>query len=410
MDLSNIPETAPTEPQPSTEGPVTDIAISEPVADDTRNFMETFIEDAGSQMNTGEPKSPVQKDAAVEKKPGEGEAAPDKEEKPSGQEDKAKPADVLEKTPPKGMSKEASRVFHELKDELRQARKQTSVFDAEKASLTARITELESTTGDAAKLREDLTAREEKLSEQAAAIQLIRLESSELWKSEVAAPMQSVVAATIALAKEYADVPEGELLSAITTNNKRKLDELLSDIPEYDRFEAHTLRKKYSDIVAHRDELQKSGSERLTRLRSEEQQREHAEIEQDRRERTRQIETTIPAVEKNISRFLETDADKQRMSKAMEIAKSDSLNSYPAHVQAGAVMAVAALPILIRRLDAQSAQITQLNTDIAGYRKSDPGAGGGGQQSVDENSSSFDSGDTFESALVKSIAAGNASR
>jgi len=386
---------------------VTNIEVETPSLDDNRSFMDTFIEEAGSQMEDGDSKQQPNKvepdDAEI--LPIKDDAAPkeDAPEKPT--EEKKPDAKDDDTATPKGMSKEASRVFRELKAELKDARTNLGTFDQEKETLTNRIKELESTTGDAEKLRADLKERDERLSEQKQAIELIRLESSDLWKQEVAQPLQAMIAQATELAKEY-EIPEADVLSAVTSNDKRKLDEILSDLPEYDRFEAHALRKKYAEIVAHRDDLQKSGTERLAKVREEDERRYNSEREEQQRERTQQIATTLPAVEKNISRFLETDEDKERMGRAMEIAKSDSLHTYPAHVQAGAVLAVAALPIMSRRMDAQTAEITQLKADLAGFRNSDPGAGGGGQKKEAENSSGYDEGDTFESALLKSVAAG----
>jgi hypothetical protein len=200
------------------------------------------------------------------------------------------------------------------------------------------------------------------------------------YKESVAIPLERNLKKQAELA-ERTGVDKAALALAVSSQDRSKMSNLIVDMDELDRAEASRIFTKYGEIMAEKAERDAKAVDELKEWDEMTKKEQEYSMQQQQQARTRDIEERLPNVLKRFEKFAETDEDKGVLKTAADIAKQDVMWQKEPAIQAAAAVALAMSPILMKKNSALADENAALKAQLAGYRKTEPGAGGGPQPS-----------------------------
>lgn len=232
----------------------------------------------------------------------------------------------------------------------------------------------------AQELQKKVQDQQTQLEQQETVITKIRHEMHPEYKKSVAVPLENTIKKANGIA-ERNQISQGLFLSAIADPDPAKLDNLVVDLSDRDKLAAYQLAERYQELQADKAERDQRAAEELNQWNEDGRKEQEYSQAQQQQARTRDIEERLPNVEKRFARFAETDEEKGVLKTAVDIAKQDVMWQKEPAIQAAAALALAMSPIIMKKNTALADENAALKAQLSGYRKTEPGAGGGPQPS-----------------------------
>jgi ribosomal 50S subunit-associated protein YjgA (DUF615 family) len=272
----------------------------------------------------------------------------------------------------KNMSASAGTKFKELKSELKTYK--TRVSELEKAVEEAKS---------ASQNSEEVESLRSQLAEYEREISVTRVEASPTFKRAVLEPTQAILDTASSMAERY-KIDARKLVNALreesVTEGSDALTELAGDFSERDRVRLYRMADDLADVSRRRDYLRENASAAYA------EQQEQAKSEELRMEQAykEQAAKASESVWKNT--FAEhavlSSLDKNVLQEIQQAGgESDLLESDP-DTRAYAVYSGVALPHLIKKLEAATGKVAELEGALSKYKKAAPKASGSADTSV----------------------------
>jgi hypothetical protein len=383
------------ENNPPAEAPVADSTESVSLPSSTPE--SNFGFDWASQLDNaiGQELDKESSEESKEETPSEDTAKETGEEKVTEKEET--PSDET----PKGLTAKAAIKWKELRSEAAEAaklREQLTAKDQELESLKSKTSSPE---------LEELRQKAEQLSkinsEYEAELATARVEATQEYKELVKAPLENVATYLMDLSKKY-DIKDSDLFSAISEQDNTQSDKLAdvaSSMNERDRLKFYRAADDYAAIMERRTQFQINAKQKIADI----QKRQEAETllakqtqQQAQEKYTSEYQAATKDVLDTMRKNIPVLADEEI---ATEVQKLSSVDYSNANVDLKAYLANAGavLPHMLKAFKALEAQLEESNKTIASYRNSSAPAGGG---KANDDASSYE-GMGFLEALEAKI-------
>lgn len=331
----------------------------------------TWLSDRLDNFQKGQETPPWEQQKEESKKEEQevkGEAEQEEEGEPSEDaEETSKPEDEEDDSEEtKNMSSAAGAKFKELKAELKS-------YKAKVAEAIKIIEESKSTPQNS----EELEALRARVAEYEQEIAVTRVEATPEYKRAVIEPTQAILDTASAMAERY-KIDARKLVNALreesVSEGSDALTELAADFSERDRVRLYRMADDLSDVSRRRDHLRENAS-RANQERQERIQAEEAQREKEYRENAARVAEKTWAEtfsEHPVLSKLEKEALSEIKAAGSE---SDLLESTPDE-RAYAVYAGVALPHIVKKFEAATARVAELEQALSKYKKASPKASG----------------------------------
>lgn len=335
----------------------------------------TWLTDRLEKFEKGEETPPWEQkqEEEVEAKQEEGEASEEtKADEPTETEEDESEQEAEDEEEAKNMSASAGAKFKELKSELKTYK--SRVAELEKAVEEAKSGPQNS---------EELEQLRSQLSEYEQEIAITRVEATPEFKRAVLEPTQAILDSAASLASKY-KIDTRKLVNALhdesVAEGSDALTELAADFSERDRIRLYRMADDLNDVSRRREYLRENAAQAYA------EQQERAKAEEARMEKTYREQASKAAAEVWKDTFVEHPVLSALDQNALqEIEKSgveaDLLDSDP-NTRAYAVYSGLALPHLIKKLEATSSKVAELEGALAKYKKAAPKVSGNTDTSV----------------------------
>lgn len=295
------------------------------------------------------------------------------------EKDKAAPEPELEDKAPEGLSPKAGTAWQKKNETIK-------TLKAEVASVKETVAQTEQkfagylAPDKAKELQNQLQDAQAKLDQQETVITKIKHERHPEYQKSVAVPLERSLKKQAELA-ERTGIDKTALAIAISSQDRAKMSNLIVDMDELDRAEASRIFTNYGEIMAEKAERDAKAGEELTQWEEMSKKEQDYAMTQQQQARTRDIEERLPNVEKRFMKYADSDEAKGVLKVAVDIAKQDVMWQKEPAIQAAAAVALAMSPFLMKKNDVLTDEVAALKAQLTGYRKTEPGAGGGPQPS-----------------------------
>lgn len=252
--------------------------------------------------------------------------------------------------------------FGRIKEEVKEAK--------------ARVSELESELEQAKSGSEQAQDLEKRLAEAEKRLAAFDIEATATWQTEVASPLNSLVA-------QARELGGDELIDALNEMTMKarnvKISELTEEMDPMSRRRVEDLAFRFEEIVQKADSLKKDADNNLVKLREQETLDAQKSTAQQRQE----FQVAVDAVAEKLKGKLpflidpETEALSKDAQGWIEKAKTSDFRATSAVGQAYAAFAGQALIPLVTKYQTMTQKIASLEKELAKYQGAEPGAGQG---------------------------------
>lgn len=341
--------------------------------------------DSGSSSGSQEPIAPPSSDTSEPS---------DKQAQSASDDDDAKAeADIKRETANMPASQRAA--FTKLRYEARDLKRQLKAAMEEKASAQ---TPAESSEANAEleRLRAEYDSMKEKVSKYESEAFVTRLESSELYQKEVAAPREAVADAISSIAKRYPDVDQDAVIAAVRSGDPDRVSRVTADMSEFDRFNFYNHVTRYHDINRHEESLRANSKDTLENYYRTQREQEQSRASEEKTAWDKSIGDVWKQMEEDFPVLAPVDGDKdwnEKIDLVKSFATPDRFQKLTVRERAEALHRAAAFPVLVSELEAALDELRSAHDKLSKYENATPGVDSNGGR--DNGSSTPGIGDDF---------------
>jgi hypothetical protein len=322
----------------------------------------------GSQSDPAPPTPPAADEPPIA--PGEPPKAPDS----SPDEDDAKAeADIKRETA--NMPAPQRAAFTKLRYEARDLKRQlkSAMEEKSKAQTPAESTEANV---ELERLRAEYDTMKEKVSQHESEAFVTRLESSEIYQKEVAAPRDSVATAISDIAKRYSDVDQDAVVAAVRSGDPDRISRVTADMSDFDRYNFYNHVTRYHDINRHEENLRANSKDTLENHYRFQREQEQARASEEKSTWEKSIGEVWKQLEDDFPVLAPVDGDtdwNQKLETVKAFATPDRFQKLTVRERAEALHRAAAFPVLVTELEAALDELKSAQDKLSKYESATPG-------------------------------------
>lgn len=347
------------------------------------------------------PSSPEPSQPSPADTPDKSPAQQDENKTPEDDDDAKAEADIKRETANMPASQRAA--FTKLRYEARDLKRQLKAAMEEKASAQTPAETSEANT-ELERLRSEYDMMKEKVSKYESEAFVTRLESSELYQKEVAAPREAVADAISNIAKRYPDVDQEAVIAAVRSGDPDRVSRVTADMSEFDRFNFYNHVTRYHDINRHEESLRANSKDTLENYYRTQREQEQARAAEEKTAWDKSIGDVWKQMEEDFPVLAPVDGDKDWNEK-IELVKSfstpDRFQKLTVRERAEALHRAAAFPVLVSELEAALDELRSAHDKLSKYENATPGVDSNGGR--DNGSSTPGIGDDFMGSAMSML-------
>jgi hypothetical protein len=320
------------------------------------------------------------------------QAAPD-------EEDSKAEADIKRETANMPASQRAA--FTKLRYEARDLKRQLKAAMDEKSKAQTPAENSEANE-EVARLKAEYDAMKEKVSQYESEAFVTRLESSELYLKEVAAPREAVANAISDIAKRYSDIDQDAVVSAVRSGDPDRISRVTADMSEFDRYNFYNHVTRYHDINRHEENLRANSKDTLENYYRSQREQEQARAVEEKNTWEKSVGDVWKQLEDDFPVLAPVDGDddwNQKLETVKSFATPDRFQKLTVRERAEALHRAAAFPVLVTELEAALDELKSAHEKLSKYESATPGMEPDGGSGHDGSSPGF-GGDFLGSALT----------
>lgn len=395
-------ELAPTPPT-QTESPSASSATPEQTSPSAKG---SFISDALNALKqvseTDSPAAPQVETPTPA--PTEDKAAPSETATPSmGDEDAKAEADIKKETA--NMSAAHRAAFTKLRYEARDLKRQLKAAQQAEAALKSSSSseKAEVPSEDLTRLAAENEALKAKLGEFEKEVFTSRLESTDVFKNEVAAPRDSVAQQISEVVKRYEGLDQEAVISAVRTAEPERVSRVTADMTEFDRYRFYNLVEQFQGINAREAQLRNQSRDVVERSFKEQREQEEKRSSEERGQWEKALGEVWEKLEDEFPVLAPVDGDEDWNEKIQSIrtfASPDRFSNLTVSERVAALHRAAAFPVVVAELEATMEELKGLQERLSKYEGATPGVNSGSSTSEVTSSALSGEGSFVESALA----------
>lgn len=328
--------------------------------------------------------------------------APKNQEPQATDDDDAKAeADIKRETANMPASQRAA--FTKLRYEARDLKRQLKAAMEEKANAQTPSENNEANV-ELERLRAEYDAMKERVSKYESEAYVTRLESSELYQKEVAAPRESVADAISNIAKRYPDVDQEAVIAAVRSGDPDRVSRVTADMSEFDRFNFYNHVTRYHEINRHEESLRANSKDTLENYYRNQREQEQARAAEEKTAWDKSIGDVWRQLEEDFPVLAPVDGDadwNQKIEMVKAFASPDRFQKLTVRERAEALHRAAAFPVLVTELEAALDELKSAHEKLSKYENATPGVESNGGR--DNGSSTPGIGDDFMGSALSML-------
>ena len=393
----DLPSTPPTQ----TESPSSSTTTPEQPSPSAKG---SFISDALSALKqvseTDSPTTPQAETLA----PAEDKAPPPESSTPSlGDDDAKAEADIKKETA--NMSAAHRAAFTKLRYEARDLKRQLKA--AQQAEATLKNPAPDETTKappeELIRLSSENEALKSKLGEFEKEVFTSRLESTEVFKNEVAVPRDSVAQQISEVVKRYEGLDQEAVVSAVRTAEPERVSRITADMTEFDRYRFYNLVEQFQGINAREAQLRNQSRDVVERSFKEQREQEEKRSAEEKSQWEKALSGGWEKLEDEFPVLAPVDGDEDWNEKIQSIrsfAAPDRFSNLTVSERVAALHRAAAFPVVVAELEATMEELKGLQERLSKYEGATPGVNSGSGSPEASSPSISGEGAFVESALA----------
>jgi hypothetical protein len=320
------------------------------------------------------------------------------EEPQTDEEDAKAEADVKRETANMPASQRAA--FTKLRYEARDLKRQLKAAMDDKAAAQT-PTENTEANAEVERLRAEYDAMKEKVSKYESEAFVSRLESSEIYQKEVAAPREGVADAISKIASRYSDLDQDALVAAVRSGDPDRVSRVTADMSEFDRFNFYSHVQRYQDLNAHEESLRANSKDTLENYYRTQREQDEARAVQEKSSWEKSVGDVWKQLEEDFPVLAPVDGDSdwnEKLETVKSFATPDRYNKLTVREKAEALHRAAAFPVLVTELEAALDELRSAQEKLSKFESATPDVDSSGRESSSGSGDSF-GGDFMGSAL-----------
>jgi hypothetical protein len=226
------------------------------------------------------------------------------------------------------------------------------------------------------RLRAEYDTMKEKVSHYESEAFVTRLESSDLYQKEVAAPREAVANAISDIAKRYSDVDQDAVVAAVRSGDPDRISRVTADMSEFDRYNFYNHVTRYHDINRHEEGLRANSKDTLENYYRSQREQEQARASEEKSAWDKSIGDVWKQLEEDFPVLAPVEGDpdwNQKLETVRAFATPDRFQKLTVRERAEALHRAAAFPVLVTELEAALDELQSAHEKLSKYESATPG-------------------------------------
>jgi hypothetical protein len=205
-----------------------------------------------------------------------------------------------------------------------------------------------------------------------------RLESTELFQKEVAAPRRQISEEIGAISDRYEGIDPDAVISAVRSADPEKVSRVTAEMSEYDRFRFYKLVEDFKGVSKREEDLRANSKDSVERIYREQREREEAKRAEEKTQWEKSIGDVWSQLEEEFPILAPVEGDNDwnaSLEKVKSFATPDRFEKLTVRERAEALHRAAAFPVLVGEMEAMVERLKEAEGKLAKYEGATPGVG-----------------------------------